>query len=170
MSASVVLPEPAAGEEYPVPSEELLAALDGFLRPRRLLGTRHHVVGPEYVDLTIAAQLALRPDSPPERALGAVVDALREAFSPITGGSRGDGRSFGQDVHISEVYAVLEAVALVDYSEEVRVTGPAPIVTPDGTVSGAALDGHQLARLARVELVAYDAQARTQRRTWTVRQ
>jgi hypothetical protein len=165
----VVLPEPAPGEEFPRPSPALLAGLVDFLAPRRLLGVRHHVVGPDYVDLTVSAQLALRPDAPPDQALAAAVDALRAALSPITGGPRGTGRSFGQDVHVSEIYAVLEAVPLVDYTEEVQVSGPAPVVTPDGTVTGAALDDHQLARLSRVELVAYDVQARTKRRTWTAK-
>ncbi len=165
----VVLPEPVEGQEYPVPSAELLAGMAEFLRPRRLLGTRHHVVGPEYVDLRVSAQLSLRTDAPPDQALAAAVDAVRAALSPITGGRWGTGRSFGQDVHVSEIYAVLEAVPLVDYSEEVTVSGPAPVVTASGTVSGVALDDHQLPRLARVELVAYDGQARTKRRTWTAK-
>lgn len=130
----------------PEPSASLTAALREFLDPRRMLTTRVHVVGPSYVDIGISANLALREDAPPASALDEALDRLAAFLHPLTW-------PFGQSVYASEVYAVLEGSSLIDYVEDVRITGPEPA-------------DHQLARLARVELTAYDSYGRTQPRTW----
>jgi hypothetical protein len=143
----VVVPRPDPPASYPVPSPELLAALRDFLDPRRMLTTRVHVVGPAYQDIGISANLALRDDAPPAAALSEAFDRLATFLHPLTW-------PFGRSVYASEVYAVLEQSTLVDYLEDVRITGPE-------------LTEHQLARLARVELVAYDGYGRTHPLTWS---
>jgi hypothetical protein len=157
----VVVPAPAGpGDVYPQPTPVLLRALAAFLAPRRTLTTRLHVVGPRYVDVGVAATLALNEDAPPDAAFEAVHGALAALFDPLTGGPGGPGGGgwpFGRDVYASEVYAVLEQVPLVNYVEDVRFTGPRLLTDPGGVVIGAALDAHELVRLGRLDLVAYDA-------------
>jgi hypothetical protein len=162
----VVLPE-GSGEEHPQPAADLTDALWRFLEPRRILTTRHHVVGPAYVDIGISANVAMNEDSPPVQTLEAVRDRLRDMHSPLAGGPDGRGWPFGRDVYASEVYAVLERIPLVDYVEDVRLTGPRPIQAADGTPSGMALDDHELVRLASVQLTGYDAYGRTFPLLWT---
>ena len=143
----VVLPEsgdaPAA----------LLDALHAFLEPRRLLTVRHHVVGPEYVPVTVAADLALYDDAPPQAALEDADARLAALLDPRAW-------PFGRDLFPSAVYAALESSPLIDYIENVRLPGPAP--GPDGEV---VLDDHQLVRLTGTELVAYDTYGRPHRRS-----
>jgi hypothetical protein len=138
----------------------LRAALWAFLGPRRTLTTRHHVVGPDYVPVKIAANLALREDAPPDAALGAARQALRDVFDPLTGGPERTGWPFGRAVYASEVEALLEQVPLVDYVEDVGVATPAGAdrVQTDQTGRGVVveLDAHELVRLQATELVAYD--------------
>lgn len=168
--------DPGAGVapgSHPQPTEELTTALHRFLAPRRILTTRHHVVGPSYVDIGITAQLALHEDAPPADALGQARDRLTAFFDPLRGGPspgglRAAGWPFGQHVYASEVYAELEQVGLVDYVEEVGLTGPDPIPDADGQVVGIALAAHQLVRLARLDLVGYDSYGRTHPLSWTV--
>jgi phage-related baseplate assembly protein len=112
------------------------------------------VVGPSYVDIRISANLALLDDSPPEDALDDAQRRLRAYLDPLDW-------PFGQAVHPSEVYAVLEPSSLIDYIEDVQVSGP-----PVGTDGGIELDVHQLPRLSGGNLVAYDSYGRTHPRTW----
>lgn len=162
----VVLPEPdSAADTHPRPTEALTTALRRFLDPRRLLTVRHHVVGPEYVDVGVSANLALRADSPPQDALDDARRLLLEFFDPLGGGSARDGWPFGRSVHPSEVYAVLEASSLVDYIEDVRLSPPRAGAEARGE-SSVALDVHQLVRLVRVDLVGYDSYARTYPLSW----
>ncbi|MGQ0778527.1 MAG: hypothetical protein ACT4NY_29640 [Pseudonocardiales bacterium] len=151
----------SAPDSHPRPTEELTTALYRFLAPRRILTTRHHVVGPSYVDVGIAAHLALHGDAPPRDALEQARDLLVAFFDPLHGGAEGNGWPFGQSVYVSEVYAVLERADLIDYVEGVTLTGPNPISDPDGQLVGIELDVHQLVRLAQLDLVGYDSYGRT---------
>jgi hypothetical protein len=152
----VVLPEPISTKDtHPRPPAALTTALRDFLEPRRILTVHNHVVGPGYVDVRVSANLALHEDSPPQDALDDAQNRLLAFFDPLDW-------PFGQNVHPSEVYAVLEQSSLVDYIEDVQVTGPAG--RPADT--GIELDVHQLVRLARIDLVGYDSYTRTHPRTW----
>jgi hypothetical protein len=152
----VIVPDPAAGETHPQPSDDLRAKLWSFFEARRVLATRHHVVGPRYVEIGVAANLALHDGAPPAATLEAARLALAAFFDPLTGGPDGAGWPFGRAVYISEVYAVLEAVHLVNYVEDVQLTGPRPIVAEDGSTVGIRLDAHELVQLTTPRLVAYD--------------
>lgn len=153
----VVIPAPGPGVTHPEPTDELRAGLAELLTPRRMLTTHLHVVGPSYVAVEVAANLALHGDAPPQVALGEARRALDAFFDPLTGGADGSGWPFGRDVYASEVYAVLDRLPLLDYVEDVRLTGPRPLTAADGSAVGVELDAHELVKPAVFELVAYDA-------------
>jgi len=164
----IIVPEPSSeGDSHPQPTEALTTALHRFLDPRRILTTRHHVVGPSYVDVGIAANLALYADSPPKDALDDARQRLTAFLHPLHGGTGRDGWPFGKDVHASEVYAVLEQSDLLDYAEDVRFTGPNPIPDASGQAGGIELAAHQLARFARLDLMGYDSYGRLHPLSWT---
>jgi hypothetical protein len=156
----IVVPEPAPGERYPQPTPELCNGMWSFFEPRRTLATHHHVVGPTYVEIEVAANLALHEDAPLAAALAAARQALEAFFDPLSGGPDRMGWPFGRDVYASEVYAVLEQVQLVNYVEDVRVSGPIQIKAQDGSTVGIKLDAHELVQLKAPNLVAYDANGR----------
>lgn len=153
----VVMTQGSAPDSYPQPTAALTTALSRFLAPRRILTTRHHVVGPSYVDVGIAANLALHEDALPADAFTQASDKLTAFFHPLHGGAARDGWPFGQDVYVSEIYAVLEQASLIDYVEQVKLTGPKPIPDSAGQVVGIELDTHQLVRLVQLDLVGYDS-------------
>ena len=180
----VVVPEPAFGadrqlqripvrlpltlrgavDEAPQPTAELRAALWTFLDPRRTLTTRHHVVGPDYLPIEIAANLALAQDVPPDDALHAARAALTAFFHPLTGGPDRTGWPFGRSVYISEIYAELERVPLVSYVEEVRVSTAAGDsrlqIDEADRVVGIDLEPNELVWLRGMELTGYDTYRR----------
>lgn len=161
-------PRPTEAQgSHPQPTEALATALSRFLAPRRILTTRHHVVGPGYVEIGIAANLALHEDALPDNAFAQARDKLAAFFHPLHGGAAGDGWPFGQNAYISEVYAVLEQADLIDYVEQVRLTGPNPIPDSAGQMVGIELDAHQLVRLARLDFTVYDGYGRPHPQSWT---
>jgi len=169
---------PAPGDDgLPTAAADLCAAVEDWLEPRRLLGVRHHVVGPRYVEVTVTARVVLRPGyAPPAvastgvltdaaiaEAVGREVAAALAAYlHPLTGGAGGFGWPFGRAVYASELYGVLDRQPGVDFADGLAFVGPAPerAVVADGETVGV--------RLAPEELVAVtvvDADGRADRVT-----
>jgi hypothetical protein len=169
----VVLPEPppppgkpgdgASASDGLSPQDRETALHDTlwqFLEERRILTTRHHVVGPSYLRVEISADLALYSDAPPDKTLAEAHQALVAYYDPLTGGADQEGWPFGRAVYISEASGVLERVPLVDYVENVQITAPdEPDRTQRDSSSQAVavgLDANELVSLQATSLVAYD--------------
>jgi hypothetical protein len=152
--------ELAVLDPRPTPTAALLAELAAFFAPRRLLTTRLRVVGPRYVPVRIAADIVAREDAVPDSVLAATRAALTAFFDPLRGGPDGAGWPFGRPVWTTEVYAVLAAVPLVAWVEQVTLTpdAPARVLTDDaGAPTGVALDVDELPAAAPDGLACWDA-------------
>jgi predicted phage baseplate assembly protein len=99
----------------PEPSASLLRSVAGWLIPRRPIGTRVEVVGPEYRRITARAHVRALRGSVPQQVEAACVAALHAFFDPLSGGPEGSGWPFGRDVYRSEVMAVLDRTPGVDH-------------------------------------------------------
>ena len=130
--------DPVAGHislvVIPQDSQHPFAALDSalqadiwkFLEGRRLLGTKHHVVAPEYVEVSVTADLYLEAGRlfEPLKEAGvkeAGIKQLKQFFHPLSGGEDKQGWQFGRAVYISEIYQQLDQIDGVDYVEKVDV-------------------------------------------------
>jgi Baseplate J-like protein len=115
----VILPD--SSELQPSPSAALKIALWQWLDDRRLLGTRHHVVGADYLPVTISAKIRLEPGVPASDERRRTIEAaIRGFFHPLTGGD-GKGWTFGRSVYRSEVFELLDRVPGVDYVPRVTL-------------------------------------------------
>ena len=152
ISLIVVTDQPAT---RPGLTPEVRQALWHFLDTRRLLTTRHHVVGPDYVSVTFSrAQLVLHRDVLAENVRRDAVQAVRNFFHPLKGGPDGKGWPFGRDVYVSEMYELLDKVGGVNYVENVVLTAPN---RPDGSsreqltqgnvLVGITIDAHELVEM-----------------------
>jgi predicted phage baseplate assembly protein len=103
----------------PAPRPELLETVRRYLDRRRPLTTELHVVGPEYVAVTVSATLHAR--GPVAGIAAAAQAALDRFFDPLAGGPDGRGWPFGRDVVESEVLAVLDGVSGVAFVHDVAV-------------------------------------------------
>jgi hypothetical protein len=143
----VIVPGRAPDQpEPPEPPDDLRTALWSLLDDRRMLTTRHHVVGPSYVPVQISANLALQPDAPPDEALQVAQAALLSFLDPLDGGPSGAGWPFGRALSAAEIYSVLEQLPLVDYVEDVSING----------ADRQELDASELPLLSPAGLAAYD--------------
>ena len=103
---------------------DLITTVGDYIEPRRMLGTRLHVVGPRPVPLTVQVTLNLLPDTPPEPMPTNAAAALKRFFDPVVGRD-GTGWPFGRDVYVSEIYRLLDGLAGVDFVTRTPVV-PAP--------------------------------------------
>lgn len=108
---------PQSQEPQPQPSFGLRRQVRDYLAARMpaAIASQIAVEGPDYLPIGVEAVVV-----PTDPAAGGVVFAavtarLNQFLHPLTGGPLGDGWPFGRDVYLSDVAAVLEHVAGVDY-------------------------------------------------------
>jgi hypothetical protein len=132
-----------------------------YLEPRRLLTTRNVVAEPVWAPLSAEILVAPRPDVLPATAIEAVTAALKRFLDPWRGGTDGTGWPFGRDVHLSELYSVLESLPEVDYVPDIGLSSAflpgdrrrveaSPVWGPQGDQIAVGLAPHVLPE-ARIE-------------------
>lgn len=117
------------------------AALWGYLDARRLLTTRHHVVGPRYVTVDMSFRLKHVEGALPDEVEKRAKETIYDFYHPLIGGSDRRGWPFGRSVYVSEVYELLDKVPGVDFAAEVRLNGNSDVVT---------LSTHELVRVTDI--------------------
>lgn len=108
------------------PSEEQRKALWEYLNDRRLLTTRHHVVGPIYVPISAdIIRVVRQPDALEKDLRDRIVQAIEDFLSPLPT-SNSQGWPFGRNVYVSELYELLEQVEGVDYILDIELSSKCP--------------------------------------------
>jgi predicted phage baseplate assembly protein len=104
--------------------EDLRRGVLDYLIPRCVMGMALEVRLPDITWISVTAELLVSDQSHAdiialvqERA----VAALYEYLNPYIGGPSRGGWPFGRDLHLSEIYGLLQRVASVDYVESVRI-------------------------------------------------
>ena len=109
----IVVPESPYNE--PMPSTGFLKTVYRHLDKHRLLTTEVFVMPPEYVGVSVAATVHIKPKSDPDRVRRDVEEELMDFLHPINGGVDRKGWLFGRPVYRSEVYEIIDCVEGVDY-------------------------------------------------------
>jgi uncharacterized phage protein gp47/JayE len=119
----VIVPELPLGR--PSPSAGLLSAVSAYLNPRRVVGTRIEVTGPEYLEVAVIAEVKAFAGQNKITVADAVSVALKNFLDPLHGGPGGAGWPLGRDVYVSEVVEVIAGVPGVDHvlSIDLEVAG-----------------------------------------------
>jgi hypothetical protein len=152
---------PHTTDPAPQPSEPLRQTVWNYLDPRRVLTTRHHVVGPIYAPVGAEILIARRSDVPARGLQEQVADALASFLAPLSGGPADDGWPFGRSVYVSELYELLEGISGVDYVPDLvlysqcppqaeRCVAAAELWHEDGDLIGLDLAPHHLPQ-ARID-------------------
>jgi predicted phage baseplate assembly protein len=115
----VVVPHLPVGRPAPTPG--LLAAVRAFLGRRRMVGTRLVVVGPRYVDVSIAVRLALAPGAEAASVEAEVVRRVEDYLHPLIGGPRQQGWPFGRAVYRAELLAEIDRTPGVMRAYDLRL-------------------------------------------------
>ena len=99
----------------PEPSRGFLMTVHRHLDRHRLLTTEVFAVAPEYVEVTVAATVVIKPKNNPDRVRDDLKIQLADFLNPITGGRDGTGWWFGRAVYRSEICELIDGVEGVDY-------------------------------------------------------
>lgn len=102
----------SANQLGPQPATLLREALQGYLQQRSILTTRLSVVGPTYTPVSAEILVARRSDVLTETVSDGLIKAMQQFLDP-------ENWPFGRDVHVSEVYELLEKIDGVDYLSDI---------------------------------------------------
>ncbi|HEV2860988.1 MAG TPA: putative baseplate assembly protein [Pyrinomonadaceae bacterium] len=121
----VVVPQTLPGSEgkLPVPSGGFLKSVEKHLKAKSLVATNLSVVGPKFVEVTVAASVRVDPRAGAETVRTRVIDELRRFLNPLTGGHDGAGWPFGRPVYKTEIYQLIDGVEGVVCVEGISLSG-----------------------------------------------
>jgi len=105
-------------------SAELRARVLEYLDRRRPLGIALDVRPVQY--LWVSVEVRLRVPARSDQALIRAVqqdaeETLYRYLNPYVGGPQGDGWPFGRDLHVSEIYALMQRLPQIEFVEEVQI-------------------------------------------------
>ena len=140
-------------------SAELKGTVQNYLNERRLLGTTLDVIAPKLMWVSINARVRFTSQSSSaaqvETRRGAEA-ALYRYLNPFTGGPDGSGWPFGRDLHVSELYALLQRLPGIEFVDELRISvrdpgsgappqdvSPRLVLPPEGLICS---DSHRVNR------------------------
>jgi predicted phage baseplate assembly protein len=110
-----VIVVPRSTDDRPSPGMELIRSVSEFIESRATSVANIVVVGPQYIRVSVEADIALAsPEGAGEVEL-LVIQALSRFLHPLTGGLNGAGWDFGRKPHKSDLYALIESVSGVDH-------------------------------------------------------
>jgi hypothetical protein len=107
------------------PDDRLLQRTSDHLESRRILGTAHHVLEPEYAPVAATMTVVRRGDVPEAAVKESVIAAVEAFLDPISGGPGGAGWPFGRPVFVSELHELLRALPENEHVADLRLV-PAP--------------------------------------------
>jgi|CXWL01.1.fsa_nt_gi hypothetical protein len=117
----IVIPDSA--DSQPLPSPELQRRIAEFLRDRVSASVvkRLQVVEPIYIQVTVIVQIIPRVSGEAAAVETRVRKRLNQYLHPLTGGVNGSGWAFGEDLHLSTIAQVIEAIEGVDYARDIKL-------------------------------------------------
>ncbi|MBD2184298.1 baseplate J/gp47 family protein [Aerosakkonema funiforme] len=115
---------PQSSDPQPTPSLSLLERVERYIRDRCSPAVDLHLTEPDWVEVTIRANIVPISLEKVDEIKQAATDTLIAFLHPLTGGRQGRGWDFGRRPHESDLYAVLEKVDGVDYVASLSIDSP----------------------------------------------
>ncbi|MDX2240713.1 MAG: putative baseplate assembly protein [Leptolyngbyaceae cyanobacterium bins.302] len=113
---------PQTGDPKPMPTLELVERVQSYLEQNAIATANIVVVGPAYVQINVSAEVALTDLNQRRMVDQSIQQSLRRFLHPLTGGFDGTGWGFGQTLHRSDLYALLETIPGVDHIHSLTIT------------------------------------------------
>jgi predicted phage baseplate assembly protein len=113
---------PGSSDPKPLPSLELLELTAGYLRTRQAANADISLVGPLYVRVDVAMEVALARIENATEVDRAIRGQLAAFLHPLTGGRDGAGWDFGRKPQLSDLHALINGVAGVDHLRKLTVS------------------------------------------------
>jgi hypothetical protein len=121
----VVVPYARSNTVKPQPSRGFLETVQRHLEAHRLLTTDVHVIGPDYLQVSVICTIYVQRQSQPEQVKQRAEKALQGFLNALTGGPEHTGWPLGRAVFPSEIYQLLDTVEGVEYVTGVELRAEA---------------------------------------------
>jgi predicted phage baseplate assembly protein len=112
-------------EEHLMLDLPLKQQVEAYLNERKIIGVQVLLQEPEYIRVSIQAEVALEPQYNHAKAQGEVLSQIRRALyrflNPVTGGVDGQGWPLGQSLYTSDVIAVCQKITGIRHLGIVRL-------------------------------------------------
>jgi predicted phage baseplate assembly protein len=112
---------PRSSDRQPVPSLVLLDRVEAFIRANCVPTISVQVAGPDWVAVSITAQVIPTTMEIGDAVRTLVLQSLDRFLHPLTGGSKGRGWDFARQPHESDFYALIESLEGVDRVRSLQV-------------------------------------------------
>jgi hypothetical protein len=122
----IIIVIPHETGDKPVPSRTLIKMVKNRILERRLNTLspgRLTVQGPQYVDVSIEVDVFPVSMDIAVSLESEILKKVKEFLHPLYGGPEKKGWDFGRDLHISDVYALLESIEGVDHAANLKLNG-----------------------------------------------
>ena len=124
------------------PHLETLAAVNEAVKRRvclhldegRLLTTLIEVIDPEFVPISVQADIRVKPLSSADAVKKLVAEKLEVFFNPLIGGWDKDGWAFGRSVYKSEIVAFIESIQGVDCVQNLTLSAQGDFTVQNGNI------------------------------------
>jgi hypothetical protein len=146
----IVVPRSPAEPDLP----GLLAAVADDLRPKLLLTTRLHVVGPRFATVGFQVTVMPLPDEFDGTVKTRIVQAVRRFLAPLVDPDDGTGWPFGRNVFVSEMYRLIDQLSGIDFVQSITLVPATPdraITGPTGEMIGVEVKPYELVDAQIVE-------------------
>lgn len=117
-----VIVVPVSADAKPTPSVALLDDVEDYLGAHMTPTASVRVIGPIYVRVDVTADVALTSLEGASEVEDAIRTALNAFLHPLSGGRDGQGWDFGRQPFLSDLYAVVSAVAGVDHLRALHIS------------------------------------------------
>lgn len=105
----------------PTPTLALLNRVEAFLQSRFVPTLKLRVTGPKWQEIRVITELVPLSVANADGVRLAAEQQIQRFLHPLSGGSQGMGWNFGRIPHLSDLYAVLEAVPGVNYVRALEI-------------------------------------------------
>jgi len=105
-----------------LPGIEFFDEVYRHLGQKRLLTTELFVIPPVYVQVSVEAEVVIKPGYLCSTVNENVNAGLNNFLHPLSGGADGGGWPFGRPVYLSEIYEVIDRAPGVDYVNGAALT------------------------------------------------
>ncbi|WP_087666687.1 putative baseplate assembly protein [Caballeronia humi] len=116
-----VLIVPHSADAEPQPARALLERVRSYLLARCAAGVEVILLGPAYLRASVDAQIVVASGASPVRVAAACEARVNAFLHPVTGNAGGEGWSFGEIPHASDLLAMLRIVDGIDHVRGLRI-------------------------------------------------
>ncbi|PPT06336.1 hypothetical protein CKA32_000458 [Geitlerinema sp. FC II] len=120
---------PRSDDPQPIPTLDLIDRVEDYLNRRRSPGLDLWIAGPDWIKVTVTADLVPVSLEASVSLDVEVADAIARFLHPLTGGLDGRGWEFGRKPHESDLYRAIEAIDGVDRVLLLAITEDPPSET-----------------------------------------